>query len=358
MGDITLYTHAVSQSSEKVCWALDASGITYRERLLTPFVHARWLTSAGGGLFASMPLLEEAGGDTVSDSTRILEWLEARRAPFPLIPRDPVLRAQVMAAESRFDMGAAHLLRLVYGELLQRRELALRLFSLDANPLQRLALRAAFPLIERLFLLGLDTSALSKRRSQNIVERLVGELDRAAASGRRFLVGDALSVADITACALFAPLACPEEHPVYSRRDYRQQMKSVLAPWRDRPGLAWVRSMYAYRGLAWHNCAAPVIGAGVLAEAPGRHGHLAGLRVPGRSGALVQVRGMYMAGDLAAAVLRAHRVAFALLPRWLRPSGAGPLRRPQLFGPLKPRVSRRSRPSGPNAWPGRTVHPG
>jgi len=37
-------------------------------------------------------------------------------------------------------------------------------------------------------------------------------------------------------------------------------MKPVLAPWRDRPGLAWVRSMYAYRGLAWHDCVAPVIG--------------------------------------------------------------------------------------------------
>ncbi len=258
MGNITLYTHAISQSSEKVRWALDAAGIPYRERLLTPFVHTMWLTSPGGGLFASMPLLE-ADGDTVSDSTRILEWLEKRRAPFTLIPRDPALRAQVMAAESRFDMGAAHLLRLVYGELLQRRELALRLLSLDANPLQELALRAAYPLIQRLFLIGLDTSAFSTRRSQNIVERLVSELDRAAASGRRFLVGDTLSVADITACALFAPLACPEEHPVYSRRDYRQQMKPVLAPWRDRPGLAWVREHYRYRGLAWsaspHACA-------------------------------------------------------------------------------------------------------
>jgi glutathione S-transferase len=249
MGDITLYTHAVSQSSEKVRWALDAAGIPYVERLLPPFVHTQWLTSPGGGLFASMPVLE-GDGETISDSTRILEWLEARRAPFPLIPRDPMVRAQVMAAESRFDMGASHLLRLVYGELLERRELALRLFGLDANLLQRLALRAAFPLIEQLFVRGLDTSAISMKRSQRIVERLVAELDRVAEAGQRFLVGDSFSVADITACALFAPLACPEEHPVYSRRDYRHQMGRVLAPWRDRPGLAWVRGMYRCRGVS------------------------------------------------------------------------------------------------------------
>ncbi|MGQ0586628.1 MAG: glutathione S-transferase C-terminal domain-containing protein, partial [Gammaproteobacteria bacterium] len=119
----------------------------------------------------------------------------------------------------------------------------------DASPLQRLALNAAFPLIRQLFLRGLDTSPAAYARSQRIVDRTIGELDRAAAAGKRFMVGDALSVADITAAALLAPLACPEEHPIYSRRDYRQQMASVLAPWRDRPGLAWVRGIYRLRGL-------------------------------------------------------------------------------------------------------------
>jgi glutathione S-transferase len=245
MGEITLYTYAVSQSSEKVRWALDATGISYHERALPPFVHAQWLTSPGGGLFTSMPVLE-GDGETIADSTRILEWLEERRAPFSLIPRDPLVRAQVMEAEARFDMD---------GELLNRRGLALKLFSIDANPLQRLALQAAFPLIRQLFLRGLDTSPAAFARSQRIVHRTLAELDRAAEAGKRFLVGDALSVADITAAALLAPLACPEEHPLYSRRDYRQQMAAVLAPWRDRPGLAWVRETYRRRGLA---AAAPV----------------------------------------------------------------------------------------------------
>jgi glutathione S-transferase len=249
MGQITLYTYAVSQSSEKVRWALDATGISYTERPLPPFVHAQWLTSPGGGLFTSMPVLE-GDGETIADSTRILEWLEERRAPFSLIPRDATVRAQVMEAEARFDMAAVHLLRLVYGELLKRRELALKLFSIDASPFQRLALNAAFPLIRQLFLRGLDTSPAAFARSQRIVDRTIGELDRAADAGKRFLVGDALSVADITAAALLAPLACPEEHPIYSRRDYRKQMDAVLAPWRDRPGLAWVREVYRGRGLA------------------------------------------------------------------------------------------------------------
>ena len=248
MREITLYTNAVSQSSEKVRWALDSAGISYRERRLPPFVHAEWLTSPGGGLFATMPVLE-ADGLTLTDSTRILEWLEAHRAPFRLIPADPALREQVMAAEARFDMAGVHLLRVVYRELLSRRDLVLKLWSLDANVLQRAALKAAYPLIKRLFAGGLDASPASVARSQRIVDRVIGELDRAAESGQRFLVGNTLTVADITAAALLSPLACPEEHPIYSRRDYRQQMAPVLAPWRNRPGLAWVRELYGQRGV-------------------------------------------------------------------------------------------------------------
>jgi glutathione S-transferase len=248
MSEITLYTNAVSQSSEKVRWALDSAGISYREQRLPPFVHTKWATSIGGGMLATMPVME-ADGLTLTDSTRILEWLEVRRAPFRLIPTDPALREQVMAAESRFDMAGVHLLRVVYRELLSRRDLALKLWSLDANVLQRAALRAAYPLIKRLFTTGLDASPAAVARSQRIVDRVIGELDAAATSGRRFLVGGALTVADITAAALLSPLACPEEHPIYSRRDYQQQMAPVLAPWRDRPGLAWVRDLYRLRGV-------------------------------------------------------------------------------------------------------------
>lgn len=246
MGQITIYTYAVSQSSEKVRWALDSADIPYTEKRLTSFLH---LAVAGDGPLGTVPVME-GDGETIPDSTRILEWLELHRAPFSLIPRDTAVRAKVMAAESRFDMAAAHLLRLTYGELLKHKDLALRLWSLDAGPLQRMALRAGYGLVARVFEAGLDASEVAIKRSQRIVDRTIGELDRLAASGRPFLVGDTLTVADITAAAMLSPLACPDEHPVYSRSDYRKLMAPALAPWHDRPGLEWVRHLYRVRGLA------------------------------------------------------------------------------------------------------------
>lgn len=241
--NLTLYTYTISQSSEKIRWALDAAGLPYQERRLAPFIHRPLNATASGGLLSPMPVLE-ADGQTLVDSTRILEWLEVRRAPFALIPRDPAERAEVMNTESRFDHAGAHLLRWTYAFLLRQPELALRLWSLDANPLQSLALRAGFPLIKYVFERGLGFEADQLERSRRAIDRAVEELNEVAVSGRSFVVGARLSVADITAAALFAPLACPDQHSLYARADYRKLMKAALEPWKEQPGMEWVRAIY------------------------------------------------------------------------------------------------------------------
>lgn len=237
MGKIKLYTYSASQASEKVRWALDVSGISYRETRLTPFVNS-------GELYQSMPVLT-ANGESLSDSTRILEWLEVHRAPFRLIPRDPMVRAKVMEAEARFDQAGVHLLRWVYAGLLQDRALALRLWSLDANIAQALALSVGFPLIRRFLAKGIGFGLRDMGRSRRIIDRTLAELDRLAESERPYVVGDDLTVADITAAALLSPLACPEEHPIYGSPGYGAAMQDTLRHWHDRPGLQWVRGLYS-----------------------------------------------------------------------------------------------------------------
>lgn len=236
MGKIKLYTYAASQASEKIRWALDASGLRYREIRLTPFVRF-------GELFQSMPVLV-ADGDNITDSTCILEWLATHRAPFPLMPRDPEVRARVMEAEARFDHAGVHLLRWVYAGLLQERALAVRLWALDANIAQWLALNAGFPLIRRLLTSGIGFGYRAMGRSRRIIHRTLAELDAVAASGRPYIVADRLTVADITAAALLAPLACPDEHPLYGAPGWRAAMQDTLVYWQDRPALGWVRTLY------------------------------------------------------------------------------------------------------------------
>ncbi|MGH8481196.1 MAG: glutathione S-transferase family protein [Nevskiaceae bacterium] len=251
MGKVKLYTYSASQASEKVRWALEASAIRYREIRLTPFAHA-------GELFQSMPMLA-ADGDNITDSTRILEWLEVHRAPFRLIPRDPLVRTAVMEAEARFDQAGIHLLRWVYAGLLQDRSLALSLWTLDANIAQWGALSIGFPLIRRFLAKGIGFDLRSMGRSRRIIDRTLAELDALATAGRAYVVGDSLTVADVTAAALFSPLACPDEHAIYGAPGWQQAMQATLRHWQDRPGLEWVRSMY-WRHREWlpaPACAAP-----------------------------------------------------------------------------------------------------
>lgn len=240
---LTLYTFAASQSSEKIRWTLDAAGLRYREHRLTPFLHYADNLRISGSMGVSVPVLE-ADGEMVQDSTQILEWLEKHRAPFALIPEEPQQRAAVMQTEARFDHIGPHVVRCMYATLLEDLELVRRLWSVDASFVQAAMLRAGFPVLSRIFRRGLGLSPTILEHSRRVVERALTELDRIAESGKTYLVGETLSVADITAAARLAPLVCPDEHPVFSDVEYRDAIAPLVSTWQARAGIAWIRELY------------------------------------------------------------------------------------------------------------------
>lgn len=240
---LTLYTFAASQSSEKIRWALDAAGLHYQECRLTPFLHHADRLRLSGSLGVSIPTLV-ADGEYVEDSTQILEWLERHRAPFVLMPQDAELRQQAMRFEARMDHIGAHVVRCMYARLLEDPELVRRLWLLDAGRVHAGVMRAAFPMLRRVFQRGLGLSPTLIQHSHKVVERALNEIDHIVDSGRFYLVGNQLSVADVTAASRLAPLVCPDEHPVFCDAEYRDAMAPLLSAWEARPAVAWVREIY------------------------------------------------------------------------------------------------------------------
>ncbi len=241
---LKLHTFSVSHFSEKARWLLDAAGVDYIEEPWVPFFHIAKALRKGGRGATTVPVLDTGEG-YVQDSTRILLWLESNRAPFALLPADPALREQVLAVEDRFDRVGAHVIRHAYSAALDDAAGITAIWSIDATPLQARMLRIGYPLLRLAFrsklkLGNVAAVASSERKFGEALDWLAEQLQ----DGRRYLVGNQFSAADITAAALLAPLACPDQHPVYSRADFRAGIAPLRAKWQHSVGLEWVRAIY------------------------------------------------------------------------------------------------------------------
>ena len=243
---LKLHTFSVSHFSEKARWMLDAGGIDYVEEPWVPFLHIVKTLRKGGRGATTVPILDTSEG-CIQDSTRILLWLEKNRAPFALMPIDSKLREEVLAVEDRFDRVGNHVVRYAYSVSLDNAAGVTKLWTIDATPGQTRFMRAAYPLLRLVFRSKLKLGqpaaiAASEQRFGEGLDWIAEQLK----DGRQYLVGTQLTAADITAAALLAPIACPDEHPVYSQADYRDGIAPLRAKWAGHPAMVWVRQLYSH----------------------------------------------------------------------------------------------------------------
>lgn len=242
---LTLYTFAMSHYSEKIRWTLDVSDIPYREVCLSPAFHIGPALRMGGRGQTTLPIVQ-AEGFSVQDSPRILTWLQSNRGPLTVMPL--ALDTTVREVEQRFDAIGKDVARYLYaGSFGVADAHIIKLWTDHANALQAAVIRATYPVMRWVFRQKLQI----KPKRVELARRRIGEaldwLDTRLADGRHHLVGDTFTVADITAASLLAPLACPAQHPVYGDPAYQAGMRAALQEWEGRPGIAWVRQLYATR---------------------------------------------------------------------------------------------------------------
>lgn len=247
--ELTLYTFAMSHFCEKIRWTLDLCGLPYQEVPMTPVFHLFPAWRMGGRGRTSLPILKvvarQSPTDFIQDSTRILSWLDRELGPCDLIPRCS-LSEEVSAIEDRFDKAGQDVTRLVYAHGLAQDDKILRFWGSSAEPWQRQCLKIGLPLIRWTYHRRLNLNRPSLQRAEHRLQQALAWLDGRLSDGRTFLVGARLTVADVAAASLLAPLACPDQHPVFSQADYKRYMLPKSATWlNDRPALRWVRRMYA-----------------------------------------------------------------------------------------------------------------
>jgi glutathione S-transferase len=230
-----------SHFNEKVRWALDWKGIPHRRRSLLPGLHiprVLWMTRQ-----KSVPVLV-LDGRVIADSTRIIAALEDAWPDPPLYPADATARRRALELEDFFDEQLGpHIRRSVFHDLLPHTDYAAALIATDFPPIVRRAYRALFPGIRLAMRADMRIDAPGAALGR---EKVVAALDRIESELRPsgFLVGDAFSVADLTAAAMLSPLLWPAEYPYAFPGPLPEPAASFRAALAGRRGFTWASEIY------------------------------------------------------------------------------------------------------------------
>jgi glutathione S-transferase len=242
----TIYQFPISHFSEKARWCLDAKGLAYRVHNVVPGLHVLRVPRISGGA-RTVPVLVDRG-TPVGDSSAIALYLEDTYPDPPLLPRDQGDRDRALSLEDFFDEGLGQSVkRWLYGELMEvgPGRAVRALFEAYPWPV-RIAGKLMAPGIEKAMRAqeGIHPEGLERARVAILeaADRLEHET---GGDPSRYLVGGALTLADITAASLFAPLVAPPESP-YARTpsDLPPSVEAMGRALRDRPAGRWVMERY------------------------------------------------------------------------------------------------------------------
>ncbi|HVE88649.1 MAG TPA: glutathione S-transferase family protein [Burkholderiaceae bacterium] len=203
-----LITIPLSHYCEKARWALDRVALPYREEPHAPLLHRLATKRNERG---TVPVLVHRS-NRFSDSTDILKHLDTVSGGDLLFPRDAELRSEVETLEERFDKELGpHTRRWAYGHALPQTKSMRSLWARGVPPIEASVIQVITPMVRRLVRMAYKITPENAQRS---LERVHGEfrhVDGLLSSGRRFLVGDRFTAADMTFASLAAPVLLPPE---------------------------------------------------------------------------------------------------------------------------------------------------
>jgi glutathione S-transferase len=203
-----LVTIPISHFCEKARWALDRAGVGYTERPHLQLIHIFAARFAGGG--RTVPVLVTDDDEVLSESAAILRWADTKIEPERRLYPDGDLGAAAAALEAWLDQGFGPDGRLwLYHETLPvLRDMAP--WALTGVPAwERGVFHAGGPLIGVALRRFLGVDAAAARAGLNRIDGVFDDIAARLADGRRCLLGDRFTAADLTFAALAAPLLMP-----------------------------------------------------------------------------------------------------------------------------------------------------
>jgi glutathione S-transferase len=229
---LRLHTISFSHYTEKVRWCMDRLGIEYEE---VPNIGILGVLLTG----RTVPALEVPPGLTkIGDSQRILRYLWGESCGRLPTERTRFLEPTPAAREleQRFDRRLGNDIRVwAYSRIFRRRDLTLRTWGADEPQIpgwQRALLHIASPILVFAVKRMLGVTPERGARALEKTREGFAEADLLLADGRRYLLGDTMTFADITFASLAALAILPPEYAGRSLRGGMLTLDDLDADWR------------------------------------------------------------------------------------------------------------------------------
>jgi len=239
-----LHVFAISHYCEKARWALDRLGIEYELRHLAPGAHLQVAQDLGAPA-SSLPLLLVAG-EVVHGSGAIIDWADALRGTgSKRLSPDASLLEECSAVEARLDVSGVHMRRYYYSEaLVDHPDSVLPIFVRGLPESEHPAVEESWGFVCKAMVQMMDLGPEQRLESRGIVMGELDWLEGLLSDGRRYLVGDRFSRADLTAASLLAGMVSPAEHPTYGGLEVPPLARQDMDLWASRPIGRWIAQMY------------------------------------------------------------------------------------------------------------------
>ena len=147
-----------------------------------------------------------------------------------------------------------------YTNLLPHQEIMVRPLSLGSPWIERFFVKYCYNLPEKLMWKSLKLNKAAADEAYAVIQRKFSEVDQILSDGRKFLLGDRMTLADMTFAVSGAPLVLPagyggyqyEQGPIPTFEQFPKELQENISTMRDTTAGKFILRLYAeerYRGL-------------------------------------------------------------------------------------------------------------
>lgn len=240
-----LYQFPLSLYCEKTRWNLDFKKLDWQPVNLIPGPHVfrAWPLARQ----RTLPILVD-GKNRIGDSTNIALYLESSYPQHALLPDDSGQRRDILRLEEEFDALGADVRRCVWSLAVHSPDIDVLFFRGYKNEQRRIG-HWMRPALRQMIRHTFDVWPQPVERSWQTIYKTLEKLEADLQSdASRYLVGNAFTLADLTAACMLAPLLGPagspwtDEHLPDAALSGNAELRHAL---RSRPVGQWVTRIYA-----------------------------------------------------------------------------------------------------------------